>query len=64
VLAALRGPGTSQEHLGLDGAMRATDPLIREVSRMAGLPVGAGPVALHTSAPKAHRPHGAPPRKS
>jgi N-acetylglucosamine kinase-like BadF-type ATPase len=50
VLAALRGPGSSQEHLGVDGAMSATDPLIREVSRMAGLPVGPGPVALHTSA--------------
>lgn len=50
VLAALRGPGTSQEHLGVDGAMRATDPLIREVARMAGLPAREGPVALHTSA--------------
>jgi N-acetylglucosamine kinase-like BadF-type ATPase len=50
VLAALRGPGTSQEHLGVDGAMRATDQLIREVVRLAGLPADQGPVALHTSA--------------
>jgi N-acetylglucosamine kinase-like BadF-type ATPase len=50
VLAALRGPGTSQEHLGLDGAMRATDPLISAVAELAGLPAGEGPVARHTSA--------------
>jgi len=50
VLAALRGPGSSQEHLGVDGAMRATDPLIREVARLAGLPAADGPVALHISA--------------
>jgi N-acetylglucosamine kinase-like BadF-type ATPase len=56
VLASLRGPGTSQEKLGVEGAMRALEPLVREVAATRGSGFGGfdgfgdGPVARHTSA--------------
>lgn len=49
VLAALRGPGASQEDYGVDGAMRILGGLVREVAAQADLP-GDGLVARHTSA--------------
>jgi N-acetylglucosamine kinase-like BadF-type ATPase len=45
VLAELRGPGASQERLGVEGAMAALAPLVRTLAGSA-----SGPVARHTSA--------------
>jgi N-acetylglucosamine kinase-like BadF-type ATPase len=45
VLASLRGPGTSQERLGVEGAMRELEPLVRSVAG-----ITSGPVAAHTCA--------------
>jgi N-acetylglucosamine kinase-like BadF-type ATPase len=55
LLAALRGPGASQEEYGVDGAMEILDGLVRAVAAKAGLPdglgpLGLGPLARHTSA--------------
>jgi N-acetylglucosamine kinase-like BadF-type ATPase len=50
VLAALRGPGASQEAYGIDGAMRILGGMVEEVAGKAGLDPGSGPVARHTSA--------------
>jgi N-acetylglucosamine kinase-like BadF-type ATPase len=44
VLASVRGPGASQEDLGIEGAMRALERLVRSVGP------ASGPVATHTSA--------------
>jgi N-acetylglucosamine kinase-like BadF-type ATPase len=45
VIASLRGPGTSQERLGVEGAMSELEPLVRAVSGSTD-----GPVATHTCA--------------
>jgi len=53
LLAALRGPGASQEEHGIAGAMRILGRLVADVALKAGLPADgpvAGPVARHTSA--------------
>jgi N-acetylglucosamine kinase-like BadF-type ATPase len=45
VLAAVRGPGSSPHHLGLDGSMRVVDRLVDAACRQAGLVRDGGPVA-------------------
>jgi N-acetylglucosamine kinase-like BadF-type ATPase len=50
LLAALRGPGASQEDHGVAGAMRILDGLVRDVARKAGLAGDGAMVARHTSA--------------
>lgn len=49
LLAALRGPGASQEDYGIDGAMHRLGEMIGAVARRAGL-APSGPVARHASA--------------
>lgn len=49
LLAALRGPGASQEDYGIDGAMHRLGEMIGAVARQAGL-APSGPVARHASA--------------
>jgi N-acetylglucosamine kinase-like BadF-type ATPase len=49
VLAALRGPGASHEHYGIDGALSRLAGLIREVAEKAGIDA-PGIVAPHASA--------------
>ena len=49
LLAALRGPGASHEHYGIDGALRRLGDLIRAVAEKAGL-AGSGLVVPHISA--------------
>ena len=49
VLAALRGPGASQEDYGIDGAVRRLGELVLALAAQAGLD-GAGVVARHLSA--------------
>jgi N-acetylglucosamine kinase-like BadF-type ATPase len=49
VLAALRGPGASQEDYGVDGALSRLGDLVRAVAARAGLEPD-GPVARHVSA--------------
>jgi N-acetylglucosamine kinase-like BadF-type ATPase len=52
VLAALRGPGASQEDHGVEGAMRLLAEMVRAVAEKAGLDAGPGSgfLASHTSA--------------
>ena len=49
VLATVRGPGASQEHNGIDGAMRILGGLVRELAEQARV-ASDGPVARHASA--------------
>lgn len=49
LLAALRGPGASQEDYGIDGAMHRLGEMIGAVARQAGL-APSWPVARHASA--------------
>jgi N-acetylglucosamine kinase-like BadF-type ATPase len=49
VLAALRGPGASHEHYGIEGAIGRLGEMIRLTADQAGL-TGEGPVARHLSA--------------
>ena len=50
MLAALRGPGASQEAYGVDGAMLRLGEMVDAVAEIAGIPRDGGPVARHTSA--------------
>lgn len=50
LLASLRGPGASQEHYGVDQAMRILGEQVRALAEKAGLDADAGPIAQHTSA--------------
>lgn len=54
LLASVRGPGASQEHYGIDGAMSRLSELVGEVAAQAGLADGGGSgsgrlIARHTS---------------
>lgn len=49
VLAEVRGPGASPQHLGLDRSLEVFEGLAREAARRAGLPPD-GPIATHTAA--------------
>jgi N-acetylglucosamine kinase-like BadF-type ATPase len=53
LLAALRGPGASQEYYGIDGAVRRLGEMVRQAAAQAGLAdvavEGGGPIARHTS---------------
>ncbi|HEX4399135.1 MAG TPA: BadF/BadG/BcrA/BcrD ATPase family protein, partial [Trebonia sp.] len=48
LLASIRGPGASQEHHGIDGAMRRLGEMVRELAAKAGV-ASEGPVARHIS---------------
>jgi N-acetylglucosamine kinase-like BadF-type ATPase len=50
LLAALRGPGASQEEHGVAGAMRILGGLVQDVARKAGFANDGAMVARHTSA--------------
>jgi len=45
VLALVRGPQSSPDHLGVDGSLGVLDELLQEALTAAGLPNGRGPVA-------------------
>lgn len=50
LLASVRGPGASREHVGVDGAMRILGEIIAEVAAQAGMAPGSGGlVARHIS---------------